>query len=581
MGCNTPSKLSSRRLVDKRAVVWERQKVDRSHKRLEFVPGRDELLSAADLASGLDARDRETGQHVLWCTQLPDGVLVTTERLVIRILNDWGECRLKPGNEGRKSAGLVDVAAVLREPENKRKFEEALKQRKTRLLEQDPNHQERPEVAKQRIVHVSRDMRKVYIGHFDDKKYEIGKSWRSGPIRSWSGGIKRPEKVGKSPVSDQCKGKLSKMYPEEEKEFIEAVNLLWDQFRYHPETREAAERMLREVVPTHKLGRSAWNAYNVNIDYATGPHFDLKNTPGSYSALFICETGPSFNGCFYCLPAFSKALDLRQGLVLYHRAGHPKFGLHGNSELDLNNHPDSHRIAVVLYQTRVGPRTSKRPGLSVRPPLCQPSNVVEAPMQSLSPHPSALTAFHSPAQADLILKLCSSEEDEEDDANRASDKPISPGQALGHSMQPKANKLPQMGSAPKKQKCLPDGELGYAHRQMKDVPETASEIADSTPKVWEVEAILDRKAIPHNGKFRYRYLVEWEGPYEPSWEPRTNLTRSNGCRKLVDEFDIQYDKKCPEECDVNNNCMEAQCIEQPQTKSNRFLSACQLFSFYL
>eukprot|EP00884_Botryococcus_braunii_P016165 jgi/Botrbrau1/3231/Bobra.174_1s0005.2 len=80
----------------------------------------------------------------------------------------------------------------------------------------------------------------------------------------------------------------------------------------------------------------------------------------SYSALFICEAVPTnpepgvdpleaaFNGGHYCLPAFRKALDLVQGLVLYHRAGDRKFGWHGNSELHLN--PDSHRIAVVLYQ---------------------------------------------------------------------------------------------------------------------------------------------------------------------------------------------------------------------------------------
>ena len=48
-----------------------------------------------------------------------------------------------------------------------------------------------------------------------------------------------------------------------------------------------------------------------------GKHLDGKNTPGSYSALVVLETGiVPFAGGFYMLPQYRKALDIRQGASL-------------------------------------------------------------------------------------------------------------------------------------------------------------------------------------------------------------------------------------------------------------------------
>jgi len=41
---------------------------------------------------------------------------------------------------------------------------------------------------------------------------------------------------------------------------------------------------------------------------------DSKNVPGSYSALFVFEVGTPFCGCFYTLPQYRIALDIRPGL---------------------------------------------------------------------------------------------------------------------------------------------------------------------------------------------------------------------------------------------------------------------------
>lgn len=82
---------------------------------------------------------------------------------------------------------------------------------------------------------------------------------------------------------------------------------------------------------------------------------DAKNVPRSFSALLVLETGGApFCGCLYLLPQYRVALDLRQGLALFHRSGDPGgVGLHANSGLHLPA-PDSHRVALVLYLTRIG-----------------------------------------------------------------------------------------------------------------------------------------------------------------------------------------------------------------------------------
>lgn len=101
-----------------------------------------------------------------------------------------------------------------------------------------------------------------------------------------------------------------------------------------------------------RLGRTGWNAFSINCDYRTGTHTDGKNVAESYSALLILETGAPFAGGLYMLPQYHVGVAARQGAAVFHRSGDPDVGLHGNSAIHLQE-PGSHRISVVLYQTRL------------------------------------------------------------------------------------------------------------------------------------------------------------------------------------------------------------------------------------
>ena len=79
---------------------------------------------------------------------------------------------------------------------------------------------------------------------------------------------------------------------------------------------------------------------------------------GSYSALVIFETGQPVAGSYYMLPQFRVALDVRQGVVLFHRSGDAEVGMHANSGLHCPE-PSSHRIAVVLYLTEISERAAE------------------------------------------------------------------------------------------------------------------------------------------------------------------------------------------------------------------------------
>lgn len=145
-----------------------------------------------------------------------------------------------------------------------------------------------------------------------------------------------------------------------------AAEILWDQFARHPPTAAAAARMLSHlrgdpVRAASALGRTGWNAYSFNVDYRTGRHLDSKNIPGSYSALLVFEAGAPFAGCFYLLPPYRVALDLRQGVVLYHRSGDAEVGVHANSGLHRQS-SQCHRVALVLYQTEIKVATSEAEG---------------------------------------------------------------------------------------------------------------------------------------------------------------------------------------------------------------------------
>lgn len=51
----------------------------------------------------------------------------------------------------------------------------------------------------------------------------------------------------------------------------------------------------------------------MNCCMRAGPHADSKNVEGSYSALFVVQTGQPFCGGYYMLPQYHAALDVRRG----------------------------------------------------------------------------------------------------------------------------------------------------------------------------------------------------------------------------------------------------------------------------
>ncbi|KAK9814732.1 hypothetical protein WJX72_010670 [[Myrmecia] bisecta] len=327
----------------------------------EFVAGRDTLVPAGQLAAGLDAFQSGSGEHVLWAVGLPAAVLPLASPLVLRAMQLFQEGQLPVCMDGRLSAGPVDLPTFLAQAWVQEAVKQALQRRKTRLEAAGQL------VAKERqmlchVIHVSPDQRKVYIGDEHDVTGNGGsimgfcKSWKSNPIRSWSGGKKMADMPGSQP-SKLVSSKLSTLLAAEEPCFAEAANLIWGLLEGHAATAGAAARMMRYIQSSplrtaSQLGTSGWNAYSFNVDYRTGRHIDGKNTPGSYSALVICETGPAFCGCYYMLPQYHLALDVRQGHVLFHRSGDAEIGTHGNSGI-WNPSPQSHRIALVFYQTEL------------------------------------------------------------------------------------------------------------------------------------------------------------------------------------------------------------------------------------
>ncbi|DBA75057.1 TPA: hypothetical protein ACH3X1_010392 [Trebouxia sp. C0004] len=210
------------------------------------------------------------------------------------------------------------------------------------------------------VLHVSPDMRKAYIGEATDQTANgksimaFNKSWRSLPIQSWSGGRKLADMPGSQP-NKLVSSKLSLIMHAEEDSLVRAAEAVWNTFAAGAATAAAAQRMMHNICEApsgldSRLGATAWNAYSFNIDYRTGSHLDGKNTPGSYSALIVFETGEPFCGSYYMLPQYHMGLDVRQGCVVFHRSGDAGVGAHGNSGL-WRNSDSSHRVAVVLYQT--------------------------------------------------------------------------------------------------------------------------------------------------------------------------------------------------------------------------------------
>ena len=164
----------------------------------------------------------------------------------------------------------------------------------------------------------------------------FNKSWKSCAIRSWSGGKKMADMPGATP-NKLVLSKLSTLLADVEPARLALAARAWDLLVAHPTAGAAAARQREYLLggnggrASAALGGTGRNAYSFNLDYATAAHYDSKNVSGSYSALVIFETGAPFCGSYYMLPQFRAALDVRQGVVLFHRSGDAEVGMHANS----------------------------------------------------------------------------------------------------------------------------------------------------------------------------------------------------------------------------------------------------------
>jgi hypothetical protein len=164
----------------------------------------------------------------------------------------------------------------------------------------------------------------------------FNKSWKSCCIRSWSGGTKMADMPGATP-NKLVQSKLSTLLADVEPSLVALAERAWGVLCAHPQAGAAATRQLEYLRggcggrARAALGRTGWNAYSFNLDYATAAHYDSKNVSGSYSCLLIYETGAPFCGSYYMLPQFRTALDVRQGVALFHRSGDAEVGMHANS----------------------------------------------------------------------------------------------------------------------------------------------------------------------------------------------------------------------------------------------------------
>jgi hypothetical protein len=351
--------------------------------RCEYIPGRDTLIDAKTLGAGVDAVDSRNGQLALFTLAVPPETIRLAEPFVTVAIAAYYAGRLPELRDGRESAGPVDVAAFLAEPKHAEAVEAALFRRKQRLATAHSaavaaaraagTALPAAEPARTRhcelnfLVHVKHNQRAVYIGEEGDVTCHgnsimaFNKSWKGNPIRSWSGGVKVADMPGAQP-NKLVRSKLSILLADVEGHMVACAEALWQQFATHsPATREVASKHVAYLLSggpsgaraSTRLGRTGWNAYSFNLDYATAAHYDSKNVAGSFSALLILETGEQpFCGSFYMLPQYRLAMDVRQGCCLFHRSGDPEVGLHANSGLHRPS-PSTHRVALVFYLTTI------------------------------------------------------------------------------------------------------------------------------------------------------------------------------------------------------------------------------------
>ena len=327
---------------------------------LEFVPGVDRDWSPENCAAGLHLYHGKE-DHVLWATALPREAFGPLKTYVDALLVEEANGELPLNTDARVSSGPVDLNQFVKSGCNKIAILDAIRSK--------------PELKKlsyadalKYCVHVHPNQRAVYIGDGNEvskngkKHIQFNKAWKSNPIRSWSGGRKMAD-MGGDRGRELVVNQLTKGFPQLEPHIAAAAGHLWKLFER--ELPDPAGRMqnffaANDGMEQARLGESAWNAYNVNINYRTGQHLDHKNLPGSYSCLVILEAGPTFAGAYYLLPQFRQALNLKQGCIVFHRSGDASCGYHGNSELHQQDKYQTKRIAVVFYLSEISQKKQRK-----------------------------------------------------------------------------------------------------------------------------------------------------------------------------------------------------------------------------
>ncbi|KAK9846170.1 hypothetical protein WJX84_001720 [Apatococcus fuscideae] len=80
---------------------------------LEYVPGRDKLVQADQLAAGLQAWDAASGEHILSTSRVSSEAIAHCSPFILRALELFGAGMLPLVVDGRASAGPVDLKAFL------------------------------------------------------------------------------------------------------------------------------------------------------------------------------------------------------------------------------------------------------------------------------------------------------------------------------------------------------------------------------------------------------------------------------------------------------------------------------------
>lgn len=383
---------------------------------VEYVPGRDVLHPPEALAAGLHLFDATSAEHVLSTWKLPEEAFFAMVPFVERALQLYQSRSLPVNQDGRSSCGPVDLAAFMALPSVQLQVHDALRRRRERILglagvlEKAGEGDLMPRFPRELlglVVHVSPNQRTVFVGDECDTTsngkplMDFNKSWKSLPIPSWSGGKKMADMMGKN-STQLVDNALSRRLGPEETFLVEAAECAWDVFASERETRVAAQRMVEHceqdpVKNASRIGRTGWNAYNLNINYRTGAHIDGKNVPGSYSCVLVMELGDTpYHGGFYMLPQYHQALDIRQGTMVFHRSGDKDVGTHGNSEIWC---PDrlSVRISVVLYLTEIKQETRNAAAATASGAVA-----TEPTLASESPPPAPVSPLPSPPHLDFL-----------------------------------------------------------------------------------------------------------------------------------------------------------------------------------